>query len=106
MGVKEEATHVESGAPRPNASSTYDREAAERAIDLWIEQMQTNRAAKSQTGESTAKPPDLTILQILEMLKDANEGAPELNHFPGADLHEPFGPPDDPPVDDEDVEDL
>jgi len=105
-GVKVEPTHVEAGAPRPNTPSAYDREAAERAIEQWIGQMQTNRAAKVQTGESTPKPPDLTILQILEMLKDADEGAPELHHFPGADLNEPFGPPDEHPVDDEDVEDL
>jgi len=105
-GVKVEPAHIEAVAPRPNALSPYDREAAERAIDLWIGQMQTNRAAKAQTGESTTKAPDLTILQILEMLKDANEGAPELHHFPGADLNEPFGPPGDAPVDDEDVEDL
>ena len=105
-GVKVEPTQVEVGASRPNAPSLYDREAAERAIDQWIEQMQANKAAKAQTGEATTKPPALTILQILEMLKDAKEGAPELQHFPGADLHEPFGPPDDPPVDDEDVEDL
>ena len=105
-GVKVEPTHVEAGTPRPNAPSAYDREAAERAIDQWIGQMQTNRAAKTQTGESTLKPPDLTILQILEMLKDANEGGPELHRFPGADLNEPFGPPDEHPADDEDVEDL
>lgn len=105
-GVKVEPAPVEAGAPRPNVPSAYDREAAERAIDLWIGQMQSNKAAKTGTGESTPKPPDLTILQILEMLKDGNEGAPELHHFPGADLNEPFGPPDDHPVDDEDVEDL
>jgi hypothetical protein len=105
-GVKVEPTHVEAGAPRPNASAPYDREAADRAIDQWIGQMQANRADKAQTGESTPKPPDLTILQILEMLKDANEGGPELHHFPGADLNELFGPPDEHPVDDEDVEDL
>lgn len=105
-GVKVEPTHAEAGAPRPNAPSAYDREAAERAIDQWIAQMQANRADKAQTGESTPKPPDLTILQILEMLKDANEGGPELHRFPGADLNGPFGPPDEHPVDDEDVEDL
>ena len=104
-GVKVEPTHVEAGAPRANAPSAYDREAAERAIDQWISQMQTNRAAKPQTGESI-QAPDLTILQLLEMLKDANDGAPDLQHFPGADLNEPFGPPEDRHVDDEDVEDL
>jgi anti-sigma factor RsiW len=105
-GVKVEPTHVEAGAPRPNTPSAYDREAAERAIDQWIGQMQTSRAANSQTGKSIPKPSDLTILQLLEMLKDTDEGAPELQHFPGADLHELFGPPDEHPVDDEDVEDL
>jgi hypothetical protein len=109
-GVRVEPAHVEAGVttPRPVAPSpsAYDREAAERAIDQWIGQMQMNRAAKGQTGESTPKPPDLTILQILEMLKDGNEGALDLRHFPGADLNEPFSPPDDRPVDDEDVEDL
>jgi len=105
-GVKVEPTHAEPGALRPNAPSAIDREAAERAIDQWIGQMQNTRAARVQADESTPKAPDLTILQILEMLKDANEGAPELRHFPGADLHEPFGPPDEHPVDDEDVEDL
>ncbi len=105
-GVKVEPAHVEAGVPRPTAPSAYDREAAERAIDLWIGQMQTNKAAKPGVAGSTPKPPDLTILQILELLKDTNEGAPESQHFPGADLHEPFGPPDEHPIDDEDVEDL
>ena len=105
-GVKVEPAQVEAGVPRPNVPSAYDREAAERAIDLWIEQMQISKAAKTGTAESTPKPPELTILQILEMLKDGNEGAPKLHHFPGADLNEPFGPPDEHLVDDEDVEDL
>ena len=104
-GEKVERTRVEGVAPRPNTPSAYDREAAERAIDQWIGQMQTNKAAKARTGESI-QAPDLTILQLLEMLKDANDGAPDLQHFPGADLNEPFGPPEDRHVDDEDVEDL
>jgi len=105
-GEKVERARVEAVAPRPNAPSAYDREAAERAIDQWIAQMQSNKTAKAQTGDSTGKPLDLTILQILEMLKDTKEGAPELQNFPGSDLHETFGPLQDPPVDDEDVEDL
>ncbi len=105
-GVKVEPAHVEGGVSRPNVPSAYDREAAERAIDLWIGQMQSNKAAKAGAAESAPKPPDLTILQILEMLKDANEGATELHHFPGADLNEPFGPPDEHPADEEDIEDL
>jgi len=110
-GVKVEPTHVEAGVTTSRADapfpSVHDREAAERAIDLWISQMQTNRAAKALTGESTTtQPSDLTILQILEMLKDAKGDSPDLHHFPGADLNEPFGPPDDRPIDEEDVEDL
>lgn len=109
-GVKVEPTYVEAGVTTSRAvapfPSAHDREAAERAIDQWIGQMQTNKAAKVQTGEPTPKPSDLTILQILEMLKDANDDAPDLHHIPGADLNEPFGHPDTPPVDDEDVEDL
>lgn len=109
-GVKVEPSQVEKGAtPSHEGSpfpSAYDREAAEQAIDRWIEQMQSTRAGKTQNNESPVKPTDLTILQILELLKDAKDQSPARRHFPGSDLNEPFGPPDDRPDDDEDVEDL
>lgn len=109
-GVKVEPTHVEVDVAPSRAAdpfpSAQDREAAERAIDQWIGQMQSSKAAKAKSGESTPKPSDLTILQILEMLKDASDRASDPRHYPGADFKEPFGPPDDRPVDDEDVEDL
>ncbi len=109
-GVKVEPTHVEAGVTASHSIAPFlsaqDREAAERAIDLWIEQMQSHKAAKAKSGDSAQEPSDLTILQVLEMLKDANNNAPNPLHFPGADPNEPFGPPNGLPVDDGDVEDL
>jgi len=109
-GLKVEPTHIEAGviAPRVSAPapSVQDREAAERAIDRWIGQMQMNKAAAGPTNDSSPKMLNLTILQILDMLEEGNDGSARPQRLPGADPHEPFGPPDEPPASDEDVEDL
>ena len=86
--------------------SAHDLEAAERAIDRWVGQMQASKAAAGATSEASPDIPDLTILQILKMLEEGNDGLARPQRFPGADPHELFGPPDEPPASDEDVEDL
>ncbi len=108
-GVKVEPTSiVETGDPQSQTLSPIDREAAERAIDQWISQMQQNRTAKTEARPTLPQAHDLTILQILEMLKDANKGGPKLRHFPGANINDllPGAPEDDPPAEDDEVEDL
>ena len=109
-GLKVEPTHVEAGIVAPRASalapSVQDREAAERAIDRWVGQMQANKAAAGPTSDSSPEMLNLTILQILDMLEESNDGLARPQRFPGADPHEPFGPPAEPPASAEDVEDL
>ncbi len=94
-----------SGRSAVVAPDPYDAAASQRAIEQWIDQTRKNLAVKRQSGESLQQALDLTILQLLDILEEANDRAAYPPYFPGADEEVPFPPPDRADEDD-DVEDL
>lgn len=116
LGIQEQgiAKPVDSSNPLENedffgqqpVSSTDDQ--AERALDEWIQQARENMASKRQSVESLHEmlELDLTILQRLDMLDQANEASTNDERLPTADLPSQSPPPEATPPTDEDSEDL
>jgi len=80
--------------------------ANEDLLEEWFKETQDNWAAKRQSGESLQRQFELTISQMLDILRQAKDASPGADHFPGADGEVPDSPPEPAPTDDEDVEDL
>lgn len=55
-------------------------------LEEWVERTRQNIASKRQSGESLQKYLDMTILQWIDILESAEEGATSDEHFPGADV--------------------
>ena len=79
----------------------------ERPLEAWLRDAERNMAAKRESGESLQKAFDLTIGQLLDILKDAAEKAQNSGQEPPPDeLAAPPENSDAGSASDEDVEDL
>ncbi len=78
----------------------------ERQLRDWVIQTQQNLAAKRESGKSLQKALDITILQTLAILKEADEKARDQDQPPGADLTAPRTSPETSPSSSDDIEDL
>ena len=104
----EAARQLHEPAPKGDVPQTAESpgSAEEQLLQEWIEETQKNIAAKRESGESLQKALDLTVLQLLDILNQANDASSDEDHFPGADVSAPDAPPKLDPSDSEDVEDL
>lgn len=80
--------------------------AQERRLRDWVIQTQQNLAAKRESGKSLQKALDITILQTLDILKEADEKARDRNQPPGADPSAPRTSPETSSSSTDDIEDL
>ncbi|MGB2986190.1 MAG: zf-HC2 domain-containing protein [Phycisphaerae bacterium] len=78
----------------------------ERLLEAWVEQMQENMAAKRESGESLQKAFGLTIRQLLDTLKEADEASDQGDDASGDDVTVPLARPEAAPTGSDDVEDL
>lgn len=108
------AGKLEKGQPRPDVSPTErppeapdtGRSLDEHLLEEWLKETRENLAAKVESGESFQRHFELTISQMLDILKQAREASDGADHIPGADGRVPASAPQPTPADDEDVEDL
>jgi len=56
-----------------------------RELDRWGDELQERSQVKRRSVESLLQSLDLTVVQWLDILEDANESSPVEDHFPGAD---------------------
>lgn len=104
----------EKGQPRPDVSPPErsaeapetGRSLDEHLLEEWLKETRENLAVKVESGESLQRHFELTISQMLDILKQAREASDGTDHVPGADGQVPASPPEPAPADDEDVEDL
>lgn len=85
--------------------SAKDVEAAQRAIDEWIDQMRAGMEVKRQSGESLQRAVDLTVLQLLDILEEFNDRSIDAEPTLDADEQAPQAPAPKAPTPN-DVEDL
>lgn len=76
-------------------------------LRTWIEQARKNLAAKRQSGESLQEALDMTVLQLLDILQQAESASSGRDLLPPTDADDPRNSPQEPALtDNEDVEDL
>jgi predicted anti-sigma-YlaC factor YlaD len=78
----------------------------ERLLQEWLERTQQNMAAQRERGQSLQEAFQLTVSQLLDLLEEARDGTVGEEHYPGAEVPAPVGPPETAPANDNDVEDL
>jgi anti-sigma factor RsiW len=94
-------------APDEGALEEGDyNERAERLLAAWIEQTQENMEAKRQSGESLQKAFGLTVRQLLDILKQAEQASQSEGNTVGDDVADPLVPPETTPSGSDEVEDL
>ncbi len=92
--------------PRLPQSEVRTDSAEQRRLRDWVIQTQQNLAAKRESGKSLQKALDITILQMLDILKEADEKARAPQHPPGTDLSAPRTSPEPSSSSSDDIEDL
>jgi len=90
LGEKHIRSEVANVVPDSIMPAAGDRGSGQdQALDIFLQQAEKSLDAKRQSWESLQKAPDLTVLQLLEMLNALLEPAegspPDEAPFPGAD---------------------
>jgi len=106
-GVKVEPVVQTHPAPfAPQVPTPKDVEAAQRAIDDWIEQMRVGVELKRQSNQSLGRAVDLTVLQLLDIFEEFTDRSIDPTIPVDEEADRPLAPEPEVIDSDGDVEDL